>query len=410
MRVPFPSHTLRFPRGRLVELAATVFLWQASLGIFMLTLVQSYLPQHLNTSNAFPGYALASYSLARFIWQMPAGWIADRVGRRLVLAVGIAIGIPVLAAMMLFPNGTLFLAFSGLYGLAAATMWPAFMAHVGDTNEPSKRGHVMHYLNLAQMLGLGVGAMIGVVLGDFVSYTAVFIACLALNGLALAVAMRPDNAPVVPIVRIKGEKLQISAFRSIMKPGILMLAAIILFLSLGIAVQTPAIGTYLTQVLHVQMHQMALLLILPAAVAGFIAFRFSHLADRFGRQLPLIVGLAVTALCLFALTLTHSPFVAVNLAVLAGLAYAISVPAWSAAALDATQVQSRGVLLGSLAAVQGLGGAVGQAAGGQVSAMYGPEAPFKFAAILLGVAILLTVIHLQHLRMKRGLPEPPPYL
>ena len=169
MRITFPSYAAGTPRRRLIELAATVFLWQASLGIFMLTLVQTYLPQQLNASNAFPGYALASYSLARFLWQVPAGWIADRVGRRLVLAVGIAVGLPVLAAMMLFPNGTLFLAFSGLYGLAAATMWPAFMAHVGDTNEPAKRGQVMHYLNLAQMIGLGVGAMIGVVLGDFVS-------------------------------------------------------------------------------------------------------------------------------------------------------------------------------------------------------------------------------------------------
>jgi MFS family permease len=401
--------SLKTHRRRLIELAATVFLWQASLGMFMLTLVQNYLPQQLNASNAFPGYALASYSLARFIWQTPAGWLADRFGRRLLLAVGIAIGIPVLGAMMLFPGGTLFLAFSGLYGLAAATMWPAFMAHIGDTNDPAKRGQVMHYLNLAQMLGLGAGAIVGVMLGDFVSYTAVFLACLALNGLALAVAMRPDDLPVVKAIK-KTEEFQISAIRSIMKPGVLMLGGIILFLSLGIAVQTPAIGTYLSQVVHVQMHQMALLIIAPAAVAGVIAFRFSHLSDRFGRQVPLIVGLAVTALCLFALTLTHSPFIVVNLAVLAGLAYAVSVPAWCAAALDATQVHSRGVLLGALAAVQGLGGAVGQAAGGRVSEVYGPAAPFKFAAILLGVAILLTVVQLQHQRSRRDPLSLPPDL
>ena len=60
----------------------------------MLTLVQSYLPQHLNASAAFPGYALASYSLARFLWQMPAGWLADRFGTRPILAIGIAIAIP----------------------------------------------------------------------------------------------------------------------------------------------------------------------------------------------------------------------------------------------------------------------------------------------------------------------------
>jgi len=400
MSISVPSFALRIPRGRMLELAATVFLWQASLGIFMLTLVQNYLPQKLDSSAAFPGYALASYSLARFLWQMPAGWLADRFGRRPVLAIGIAVSIPVLGAMMLFPSGHLFLVFSGLYGLAAATMWPAFLAHVGDTNEPAQRGRVMYLLNIAQMLGLGAGVMVGMLLGDFVSYTAVFLACLALNGLALAVALRPVDATVITQTRMKAEKFQIGALAKILKPGILILGGIILFLSLGIAVFTPTVGTYVKEQLNVPMSEMALLLILPAAVAAVIAFRFSRLSDRFGRQLPLLVGLAVIALSLFALTLTHSPFIAVNLAVLAGLAYAVSVPAWCAAALDATQVHSRGVLLGALAAVQGLGGAVGQAAGGRVSEMYGPVAPFRFAAVLLGVAILLTLVYVQHQRMK----------
>jgi DHA1 family multidrug resistance protein-like MFS transporter len=408
MSISAPSFALRIPRGRMLELAATVFLWQASLGIFMLTLVQNYLPQKLDSSAAFPGYALASYSLARFLWQMPAGWLADRFGRRPVLAIGIAVGIPVLGAMMLFPSGHLFLVFSALYGLAAATMWPAFLAHVGDTNEPAQRGRVMYLLNIAQMLGLGAGVMVGMLLGDFVSYTAVFLACLALNGLALAVALRPVDATVITQTRMKAEKFQIGALAKILKPGILILGGIILFLSLGIAVFTPTVGTYVKEQLNVPMSEMALLLILPAAVAAVIAFRFSRLSDRFGRQLPLLVGLAVIALSLFALTLTHSPFVAVNLAVLAGLAYAVSVPAWCAAALDATQVHSRGVLLGALAAVQGLGGAVGQAAGGRVSEMYGPVAPFRFAAVLLGVAILLTLVYVQHQRLRGDILLLPP--
>ena len=408
MSISAPSFALRIPRGRMLELAATVFLWQASLGIFMLTLVQNYLPQKLDSSAAFPGYALASYSLARFLWQMPAGWLADRFGRRPVLAIGIAVSIPVLGAMMLFPSGHLFLVFSGLYGLAAATMWPAFLAHVGDTNEPAQRGRVMYLLNIAQMLGLGAGVMVGMLLGDFVSYTAVFLACLALNGLALAVALRPVDATVITQTRRKAERFQIGALAKILKPGILILGGIILFLSLGIAVFTPTVGTYVKEQLHVPMSEMALLLILPAAVAAVVAFRLSRLSDRFGRQLPLLVGLAVIALSLFALTLTHSPFIAVNLAVLAGLAYAVSVPAWCAAALDATQVHSRGVLLGALAAVQGLGGAVGQAAGGRVSEMYGPVAPFKFAAALLGVAILLTLVYVQHQRMKGDILLLPP--
>jgi hypothetical protein len=40
--------------------------------------------------------------------------------------------------------------------------------------------------------------------------------------------------------------------------------------------------------------------------------------------------------------------------------------------------------------------------------MYGPVAPFKFAAALLGVAILLTLVYVQHQRMKGDILLLPP--
>lgn len=386
------------PRFHRLELGLTVLLWQAALGVFLLSLVQQYLPEELDAAPAFPGYALAIYSLTRFLWQTPAGWLADRFGRRLTLVVGIAAGIPILALMMEFRQGHLFLAFSGLYGLAAATMWPAFLAHVGDTHDPSRRGGTLHFLNLAQLLGLGLGTVLGVILVDYISYEAAFAVCLGFNGLALFLATRRTESrdAVSTRARPKCERLSRRGLRAMLTPGVLFLAAIVLFLSLGTTVQTPAIGTYASDVLKVELHQMAFMLFLPASVAVVLALRCAHLADRFGRQLPLMAGLAVAAFSLFALTLTRSPFLAVNLAVLAGLGYAVSIPAWSAAALDATQIGSRGLLLGALTAVQGLGGALGQALGGAVNELYGPLAPFKFAAILLGVALLLTAVHLRH--------------
>ncbi len=84
--------------------------------------------------------------------------------------------------------------------------------------------------------------------------------------------------------------------------------------------------------------------------------------------------------------------------VLAGLGYAVSIPAWGAAALDATEIGGRGLMLGVLATVQGLGGAAGQAIGGMSSAFWGPVAPFKLGAVLLMAALLLTVLYLQHQR------------
>jgi MFS family permease len=176
-------------------------------------------------------------------------------------------------------------------------------------------------------------------------------------------------------------------------PGIVVLAVIVLFLTLGTSMHTPMIGAYTRDVLEVKMSYMAMLFPAPALAAGVLLWKFGHLTDRYGRQVPLIAGLFVAALSIFALTLTDSPIIVVHLVVVAGLAYAISVPAWGAAALDATDAGSRGLWLGALAAVQGLGTAGGQALGGLVGSEWGPLAPFKFAAALLFVALVLIVGH-----------------
>jgi DHA1 family multidrug resistance protein-like MFS transporter len=387
-------------RVTLLELAFTVLLWQASVGIFLLSLLQNYLPEELGASAAFPGYAMATYGLAKFVCQTPAGWLADRIGRRLTLSLGAFLALPAVLLMMEVREVHLFLAFSALYGLSGAAIWPALMAHVGDTHAPAQRGQAMNKLNIAQLVGLGLGTAAGTFLVDYISYLAAFIAALSLNGLAFVLTARhvPRHRPVHSS---RGSEVRdvASETGSPWTASIFILAAISLFLSLGINFYAPALGAYTRQVLRVEMSQLALMIIAPAVVAALIISRAGHLSDRFGRQKPLMVGLAVCALSLFALTRTSSSLLAVNLAVLAGLAYAVAVPAWSAAALDAARVGSRGLLLGALAAVQGLGGVLGQALGGTVGEAYGPLAPFRFGAIMLGVALVLTFVHMHHHRL-----------
>ena len=114
--------------------------------------------------------------------------------------------------------------------------------------------------------------------------------------------------------------------------------------------------------------------------------------------------MATAALCYSALSYTSQPLIAVNLIVLAGLAYAVSIPAWGAAALDATEFGSRGLVLGVLATVQGFGGAAGQALGGLTNSFWGPVAPFRMGAVLLVVALALTMMQLRQQRRAEAAP------
>jgi len=395
MQVRRLASSIDSERARAIELAAVVFLWQAAVGVYFLSLVQQYLPEQLNAGAAYPGYAMACYGVAKFLWQPVAGWIADRAGRRVTMVAGMALSLPVLVMMMQFPSERYFLGFSGLLGVGAATMWPAFMAHVGETTPHERRARTMSALNLAQMAGIGIGTLAGVLAVDFVTYGAAFWACIGFNGLALAMVLRSIDAPdrAAPVIRTAPAEAQAERDPGAWSPGVAVLAVIVLLLTLGTSMHTPMIGAYTRDVLDVRMSYMAMLFPAPALVAVVLLWKFGHLTDRYGRQVPLVAGLLVAALAIFALTLTRNPIIVAHLVVLAGLAYAISVPAWGAAALDATDAGSRGLWLGALAAVQGLGTAGGQALGGLVGSEWGPLAPFKFAAGMLLIALVLILAH-----------------
>lgn len=401
--------TGRTSRARVLELAVVVFLWQAAVGVYFLSLVQQYLPEQLDTSAAYPGYAMACYGFAKFVWQPAAGWIADRAGRRVTMVVGMALTVPVLALMMEVPDGRAFLALSVLLGVGAATMWPAFMAHVGDATPRDRRTRTMMALNIAQMAGIGSGTLAGVLLVDYVTYGAAFWACIGFSMLALAMTLRsvqPAHAAPRATDASSESPVRVRDPHA-WAPGVVTLATVVLLLTVGTSLQTPMIGAYTREVLDVKMSFMALLLPVPAAIAGIAMWRFTRISDRLGRNVVLGGGLFVAALSIFALTLTTSPYIAINFVVLAGVAYAISMPAWGAAALDATDAGSRGLWLGALSAVQGFGAAGGQALGGVLGSMYGPLAPFKLAALMLMLALVVIVAHqYQHARSRDAIAIP----
>ena len=89
------------------------------------------------------GLVYSAFSLAYGIGQVPAGWLADRIGYRWVITMGIC-GVAVAGLLVgLSPTYTLLLVFLALMGLLGGGYHPAAPPAIAASSEPQYRGRAL---------------------------------------------------------------------------------------------------------------------------------------------------------------------------------------------------------------------------------------------------------------------------
>jgi FSR family fosmidomycin resistance protein-like MFS transporter len=115
------------------------------------------------------GLFLSVFNLAYGIGQMPAGWIADRIGRRIMITVGIA-GVALFGLLVGFSHTYIMLViFLGLMGLAGGGYHPAASPAVASSVVPERRGSALgiHLFGgstsqfLAPLFGVAIATVLG---------------------------------------------------------------------------------------------------------------------------------------------------------------------------------------------------------------------------------------------------------
>jgi len=380
--------TWRANRNLAVFLVAVV-LMEIVHGIEAMALFPLYLTEVLGSSVTVVGAAISVYLVVDIAARTPAGWLADRWGRKAVLVGGILLSILPLTLMLRVQDPRTFLLLNGLNGLGAGCIWPAVYAGVADTYRRSERGLIMGVLSTVMLGGLALGPITGNILLGLTSYRAGFLTCIALVGVVLVI--------VLSLARETRETAQHTAvlsmrdqFRSL-SGELLQLGSIALLLTVSLALLLPIISLYGSEILGVDKITMGLMLAFPGVITALALLPAGYLADRIGRKPPIVSGLALLTVCYAAAPATTNLLVVAAGATCAGLGYALAVPAWNALAMDRIPPGGRGLLLGAVATVQGAGLAVGPVVGGYLWEHIHPYAPFAAGAVLLLSATILSL-------------------
>lgn len=398
------------PAGRLfrffpLPLGLAIFLIQISIGIILFSVFQEFVPNQMGTTDAWPGYMLASYGAARFIFETPTGAISDRVERKLALLIGFVLMLPAVILMGLVREKTAYLAFAALLGCGTAFIWPAAYAISADLYPSSMRGKVAGFLNVNQFLGFGMGALIGALLVERMP-TALFI--FASVAVVTAFVATQVGIPKYRSSGLFGPRQHENRPRlwSIMSGRLICVAGFVLGSSTALAMLVPIIRPYGEDELGLSFARLTLYMGPAILLAAALYIPAGHISDRIGRMRPVIVGQLLLMAGALAASFTSEVAGAAFASILVVCGNVLSVPAMNAAVMDLAPASHRGALIGLTVALSGLGLAIGPAVSGFVLGAEGPAIAFRVAAGTAGLTALAVAIYYWRVELRKPSPHP----
>lgn len=139
------------------------------------------------------GWLAALYPAVWGMSQLVTGALSDRVGRKWLIAAGMAVQAVGIVAVAVGQGVPAFVLGQVLLGLGTAMVYPTLLAAIGDVAHPSWRASAVGVYRLWRDLGYAIGALLsGLVADAFSVATAVYLVAglTLLSGVVVAVRMR----------------------------------------------------------------------------------------------------------------------------------------------------------------------------------------------------------------------------
>ncbi|MFJ3233383.1 MFS transporter [Streptomyces sp. NPDC086787] len=182
-----PSHALK--RATLLTLCACVLVAQSMVAAINL-LIPELIASSLHPSHTEMLWTVDAYVIAFAGLLVPAGALGDRYGRKGALLAGLALFATGAATSALASGPAVLIAGRGLSGAGAALITPATLSILMHLTGPESRARTMAAWTLALGLGGAAGNLGGGLVGQYLSWRALFAAMVPLAALlALAVAV-----------------------------------------------------------------------------------------------------------------------------------------------------------------------------------------------------------------------------
>jgi DHA1 family multidrug resistance protein-like MFS transporter len=321
------------------------------------------------------------------------GALADRFGRKLMLARATIGGAVLLAAMGFAQNAEQLVLLRALQGLVTGTM-SAANALVAASTPREHSGEALGLLQTGAWVGIAVGPLLGGVIGDAIGFRESFWITgilLALSGAAMLLWVVEDFQPVE---RARRPKL-IAGYQWLMQSPMMTHLYIITFLqALGRMLIMPIAALFIMQLMGTKEGVATVTGIMMGAMAvtsSASGALMGRVGDRIGHGRVLLASVLAAMIFYLPQPFVTVPWQLVMLQALTGLANGGMIPAVAALMNLQDTTGSQGAIFGLSASVTSAGRTLAPMLGASMAIWFGMRSVFLAAACIYAAAAIVAV-------------------
>ncbi len=377
-----------------------------SLGFGILTpIMPKFAVDKLGMSEFELGLIYGLFAVTFAFFMLPAGYLADKVGRKQMIISGILIFAATTFALAFITDKYQFAVLRALEGIGAAMVTPAAFALTVDLVPESKRGVAMGAEGTAQLLGgLGGPGLGGFLAGEIGFYYPFYVAAaLAVTCAVLTTFIR--SPPVVTADKKPSLASMFQAWGRNAAQNKALWAVTVRGFVMGVVQGLWNLGLILFWMdeLELTITEVGMAMTVGMLVMVLATIPFGMMSDRHGRRPFMIMGGAIMVLGLglnVVITEVWHVFVLVSVEMFGA---AMSNPSVGAMLADVMLEKERGRVMGAYQMIVGIGNIVGFVTVGWMYEVISPDTPILVCTVALAVATAIIVLFVNETRKKTEL-------
>lgn len=350
-------------------------------------------------SYAAAGLVISAFGIARVFIDLPAGFLADKIGRRKLLVAGplivtlAALGLAITPIEQKYYPLAIFLRL--VQGTGSSLFIITATIYIADLAPKGRLGRVLSFYEVSIHLGMVCGPVLGGIVAESYGLNAPFyfyaVGAFASSTVSLVLIKERIKSPLIASLKFQ------SIFKSLKELLFNKNLFVINLLSFAnfftrSGIRSTMIPLFAKEFMDLPFSKIGIVLSVATLINLFLLPISGILSDKFGRKIVFIPGFLLYALAIFLIPFCHSFMNLIGVAVLIGIGTGLSDPIPITMAADFGPSEVRGTIMGLYRVFGDIGYVAGPILLGAIADSIGMSFSFYVTSMLLVIDVALIVL------------------